>query len=101
MDGNPTRQIAFIEFGEVEGIFGHDFAAARLGVSIFDIPLNAEPMREAVQAVADTGLEPITELDRARRQDWLAQAIAEFSLAVRQARASRGKNSPTLLRIHT
>jgi 3-hydroxyisobutyrate dehydrogenase-like beta-hydroxyacid dehydrogenase len=42
----------------------------------------AAEMREAAQAVADAGLEPYTALATAQRQDWLAQAIAEFSLAV-------------------
>jgi 3-hydroxyisobutyrate dehydrogenase-like beta-hydroxyacid dehydrogenase len=47
----------------------------------------AAEMREAAQAVADAGLEPFTALATAQRQDWLAQAIAEFSLAV-----PRGEN---------
>ena len=34
------------------------------------------------QIFADAGLEPFTALATAQRQDWLAQAIAEFSLAV-------------------
>jgi 3-hydroxyisobutyrate dehydrogenase-like beta-hydroxyacid dehydrogenase len=42
----------------------------------------AAEMREAAQAVADAGLEPYTALATAQRQDWLAKAIAEFSLAV-------------------
>jgi 3-hydroxyisobutyrate dehydrogenase-like beta-hydroxyacid dehydrogenase len=42
----------------------------------------AAEMREAAQTVSDAGLEPLTALATARRQDWLAQAIAEFSLAV-------------------
>jgi 3-hydroxyisobutyrate dehydrogenase-like beta-hydroxyacid dehydrogenase len=42
----------------------------------------AAEMREAAQAVADAGLEPLTALATAQRQDWLAQCIAEFSLAV-------------------
>lgn len=42
----------------------------------------AAEMREAAQAVADAGLEPLTALATARRQDWLVKAIAEFSLAV-------------------
>jgi 3-hydroxyisobutyrate dehydrogenase-like beta-hydroxyacid dehydrogenase len=42
----------------------------------------AAEMREAAQAVADAGLEPLTALATAQRQDWLAQAIAEFSLPV-------------------
>ena len=42
----------------------------------------AAEMREAAQAVADAGIEPLTALATAQRQDWLAQAIAEFSLSV-------------------
>ncbi len=42
----------------------------------------AAEMREAAQAVADAGLEPLTALATAQRQDWLARAIAEFSMAV-------------------
>ena len=42
----------------------------------------AAEMREAAQAIADAGLEPLTALATAQRQDWLAQVIAEFSLAV-------------------
>jgi len=41
----------------------------------------AAEMREAAQAVADAGLEPLTALATAQRQDWLAQTITEFSLA--------------------
>jgi 3-hydroxyisobutyrate dehydrogenase-like beta-hydroxyacid dehydrogenase len=47
----------------------------------------AAEMREAAQAIADVGLEPLTALATAQRQDWLAQAIAEFYLAV-----PKGKN---------
>jgi 3-hydroxyisobutyrate dehydrogenase-like beta-hydroxyacid dehydrogenase len=47
----------------------------------------AAEMREAAQAVADAGLEPLTALATAQRQDWLAQAIAEFSLAVPKGEA--------------
>lgn len=42
----------------------------------------AAEMREAAQAVVDAGLEPFTALATAQRQDWLAQAIADFSLAI-------------------
>jgi len=42
----------------------------------------AAEMREAAQAVADAGLEPLTALASAQRQDWLAQVIAEYSLTV-------------------
>lgn len=39
MDANPIRHIALIGFGEVGGIFGRDFAAGGLRVSVFDILL--------------------------------------------------------------
>jgi 3-hydroxyisobutyrate dehydrogenase-like beta-hydroxyacid dehydrogenase len=52
MDGNPTHQIALIGFGEVGGIFGHDFAAAGLDVCAYDILMNAEPSRSAMLARA-------------------------------------------------
>jgi 3-hydroxyisobutyrate dehydrogenase-like beta-hydroxyacid dehydrogenase len=42
----------------------------------------AAEMREAAQTVVDAGLEPLTALATAQRQDWLAQTIAEFSLVV-------------------
>ena len=42
----------------------------------------AAEMREAAQAVSDAGLEPLTALGTAERQDWLARTIAELSLAV-------------------
>lgn len=48
MNQNPIRQIALIGFGEVGGIFGHDFAAAGLAVSAFDILLNVDPSRSAM-----------------------------------------------------
>jgi 3-hydroxyisobutyrate dehydrogenase-like beta-hydroxyacid dehydrogenase len=47
----------------------------------------AAEMREAAQAVADAGLEPLTALATAQRQDWLAQVIAEFSLAVPEGKS--------------
>ena len=52
MDVNPVRKISLIGFGEVGGIFGHDFAIAGLGVSVFDILLNEEPSRSAMLAKA-------------------------------------------------
>jgi 3-hydroxyisobutyrate dehydrogenase-like beta-hydroxyacid dehydrogenase len=52
MEGKAIRQIALIGFGEVGGIFGQDFSAAGLGVSAFDILLNAEPARSAMLARA-------------------------------------------------
>ena len=47
----------------------------------------AAEMREAAQAVADAGLEPLTALATAQRQEWLAQAIAELSLSVPKGQA--------------
>ncbi|HEY2647385.1 MAG TPA: DUF1932 domain-containing protein [Candidatus Acidoferrales bacterium] len=42
----------------------------------------AAEMREAAQAVTDAGMDPLTALATAKRQDWLAHAIAEYSLAI-------------------
>ncbi len=42
----------------------------------------AAEMREAAQAVTDAGLDPLTALGTAQRQDWLAQTIAELGLPV-------------------
>jgi 3-hydroxyisobutyrate dehydrogenase-like beta-hydroxyacid dehydrogenase len=42
----------------------------------------AAEMREAAQAVADAGLEPLTALATSQRQEWLAQAIAECGITV-------------------
>jgi 3-hydroxyisobutyrate dehydrogenase-like beta-hydroxyacid dehydrogenase len=47
----------------------------------------AAEMREAAKAVADAGLEPLTALATAQRQDWLAQVIAEYGLAVPKGEA--------------
>lgn len=40
----------------------------------------AAEMREAAQAIADAGLEPLTAMSTAQRQDWLPKAMAEYSL---------------------
>jgi 3-hydroxyisobutyrate dehydrogenase-like beta-hydroxyacid dehydrogenase len=42
----------------------------------------AAEMREAAQAVSNAGIDPLTALATAERQDWLSRTIAEFSLAV-------------------
>lgn len=42
----------------------------------------AAEMREAAQAIADAGLEPLTALATAQRQQWLAQTIAELGLTL-------------------
>jgi 3-hydroxyisobutyrate dehydrogenase-like beta-hydroxyacid dehydrogenase len=81
MDGNPVRQIALIGFGEVGGIFGHDFAAAGLGVSIFDILLNAETSRSAMLARAkNANVRPCDALEEAvRRADLVISAVTAAS----------------------
>jgi 3-hydroxyisobutyrate dehydrogenase-like beta-hydroxyacid dehydrogenase len=52
----------------------------------------AAEMREAAQAVADAGLEPLTALATAQRQGWLAQVIAEHGLAVPKGEAFSWRN---------
>jgi 3-hydroxyisobutyrate dehydrogenase-like beta-hydroxyacid dehydrogenase len=47
----------------------------------------AAEMREAAQAIVDAGLEPLTALGTAQRQDWLAQVIAEHGLPVPRGEA--------------
>lgn len=41
----------------------------------------AAEMREAAQAIVDAGLEPLTAMGTAQRQDWLPKAIAKCSLS--------------------
>ena len=42
----------------------------------------AAEMREAGQTIREAGLEPLTALATAERQDWLARVIAEFSVTL-------------------
>jgi len=83
MDGNPIRKIALIGFGEVGGIFGHDFAAAGLDVSTFDILLNAEPSRGAMLAKAQSAnVRPCDTLESAiRGADLVISAVTASSAA--------------------
>jgi 3-hydroxyisobutyrate dehydrogenase-like beta-hydroxyacid dehydrogenase len=53
MDERSISQIALIGFGEVGGIFGHDFAAQGFGVSAYDILLDREPPRSEMEAKAN------------------------------------------------
>jgi 3-hydroxyisobutyrate dehydrogenase-like beta-hydroxyacid dehydrogenase len=53
MDQNSIDRIAIIGFGEVGGIFGHDFAIAGFKVSIYDTLLNNEPSRTAMLSKAE------------------------------------------------
>jgi 3-hydroxyisobutyrate dehydrogenase-like beta-hydroxyacid dehydrogenase len=80
MAGNPIRQIALIGFGEVGGIFGHDFAAAGLGVATFDILLNAEPSRSRMLAKAKNA--------NVRACDSLEEAVHGAALVISAVTAS-------------
>ena len=80
MDGNPIRHIALIGFGEVGGIFGRDFAAAGLRVSVFDILLHAEPSRAAMLAMAKSA--------GVRACDSLEEAIRDAELVISSVTAS-------------
>jgi len=80
MDGSPIRRIALIGFGEVGGIFGHDFAAAGLDISTFDIVLNAEPLRSAMLARAKSG--------NVRACDTLEGAVHRANLVISAVTAS-------------
>ena len=81
MDGNPIHQIALIGFGEVGGIFGHDFAAAGLNVSTFDILLNMERCRSAMLAKAKSAnVRPCDTLEGAvRGADLVISAVTASS----------------------
>ncbi|HEV7966694.1 MAG TPA: DUF1932 domain-containing protein [Candidatus Acidoferrales bacterium] len=83
MDGNSVRQISLIGFGEVGGIFGHDFAAAGLRVSTFDILLNAEPSRSVMLAKANSAnVRPCDTLEEAvRGADLVISAVTASSAA--------------------
>lgn len=48
----PIRRIAIIGFGEVGGIFGHDFARQGIVVSVFDILLNSKLHRQQMLSKA-------------------------------------------------
>jgi 3-hydroxyisobutyrate dehydrogenase-like beta-hydroxyacid dehydrogenase len=80
MDGQAIRQISLLGFGEVGGIFGRDFAAAGLGVSTFDILLNAEPSRSAMLAKARAA--------NVRACDTLEEAVRGADLVISAVTAS-------------
>lgn len=83
MDGNPIRHIALIGFGEVGGIFGHDFAAGGFSVSVFDILLDAEPSRMAMLAKAkNAGVRACDSLEEAiRGADLVISAVTASAAA--------------------
>jgi 3-hydroxyisobutyrate dehydrogenase-like beta-hydroxyacid dehydrogenase len=80
MDHNRIRQIALIGFGEVGGIFGSDFAAAGLRVSIFDILLNGEPARSETLAKAKNA--------KVRACDTLQEVLQSADLIISAVTAS-------------
>ena len=84
MDHNPIRQIALIGFGEVGGIFGSDFAAAGLRVSIFDILLNGEPARSETLAKAKNA--------KVRACDTLQEVLQSADLIISAVTASSAAN---------
>src|SRR5258706_6174443 len=94
MDGNPIRQIALIGFGEVGGIFGRDFAAAGLRVSVFDILMGAEASRAAMVAKAERA--------NVRACDSLEEAIRDADLGISSVTSSSAadvaKNAAPILR---
>jgi 3-hydroxyisobutyrate dehydrogenase-like beta-hydroxyacid dehydrogenase len=89
MDGYPVRQIALIGFGEVGGIFGHDFAAAGFSVCTFDILLNMEPSRSTMLAMAKSAkVRPCDTLEGAVRSADLVISAVTASSAVEVARSA-------------
>jgi 3-hydroxyisobutyrate dehydrogenase-like beta-hydroxyacid dehydrogenase len=85
MDEHPIRQIAIIGFGEVGGIFGHDFAGAGLAVSTFDIFLNSEPSRTAMLTKARSF--------HVRACDTLEEAVHGTDLVISAVTASSAGNA--------
>ena len=83
MDGNRIRQIALVGFGEVGGIFGQDFAAAGLNISLFDILLNNESSRSGMLAKAKSAMvRPCDTLEEAvRGADLVISAVTASSAA--------------------
>ncbi len=84
MDHDPIRQIALIGFGEVGGIFGSDFAAAGLRVSIFDILLNVELARSEMLAKAKSA--------KVHACDTLQEALQSADLIISAVTASSAAN---------
>jgi 3-hydroxyisobutyrate dehydrogenase-like beta-hydroxyacid dehydrogenase len=80
MAKNAIRQIALIGFGEVGGIFGHDFANNGFSVSVYDILLNAEPSRSVL----------LSEAQRCgvRACDTFAAAVQDADLVISAVTAS-------------
>ena len=104
MDGNPIRNIALIGFGEVGGIFGGDFAAAGLRVSVFDILLGTEPSRAAMLAKAESAKVRACETlqDAIRGADLVISAVtASSAVDVARSAASSLKSGQTYLDINS
>jgi len=80
MDENRIQRIALVGFGEVGGIFGHDFAAAGLNVTAFDILLNIKSSRSAMLSKAKSA--------KVRACNTLEEAIRGAHLVISAVTAS-------------
>ena len=80
MDGNPIRRIALVGFGEVGGIFGHDFAAAGLNITVFDILFGDNTSRAAMLAKAQSA--------QVRSSDTPEEAVRGADLVISAVTAS-------------
>lgn len=83
MDKISIKQIALIGFGEVGGIFGHDFSIAGLKVSIYDVLVNTEPSRTTMLSKAQRfGVRACDTLETAMvGADLVISAVTAFSAA--------------------
>src|SRR6476660_2944912 len=90
MEGNSIHEITLIGFGEVGGIFGSEFAANGLGVSTFDVLLNAECSRSLMMAKAKQANVRVHDaLENAvRSSDLVISAVTASSATVAAANAA-------------
>lgn len=80
MAQEPFRRIALVGFGEVGGVFGRDFAAQGIDVSVFDILLRAKKARPAMLAKAvDCGV---------HAKDTLRECLRDAELVISAVTAS-------------
>jgi 3-hydroxyisobutyrate dehydrogenase-like beta-hydroxyacid dehydrogenase len=94
MNLEPIRRIALVGFGEVGGIFGRDFAARDIEVSIYDILLHARDAREAMLAKArDARVEA-----RESLRDCLRDAELVISAVTASSAADVARDAAPILR---
>jgi 3-hydroxyisobutyrate dehydrogenase-like beta-hydroxyacid dehydrogenase len=85
----PVREISLIGFGEFGGIFGSDFAASGIRVSVFDILFNSGQSRAAMLAKAKDGnVRACESLEEAIRSADLVISAVTCSAAAEVARNS-------------